>query len=191
MVEASKLAREARLAARNISNLEETPVVTKTAFQMYAENLYEKAGDFVDEEESQISLTKYGFLLNDEVASILQQVLEENLLSFELEDFQKLAIHAIGSMQNVVLVSPCGSGKMIISLLAILVLQKVLKIPDGVGVGCQPLTSIMEEKLKDSYIPTGTISMLGGLKSSFEDGDSEDDVVLSSPAEDFKNGKIK
>ena len=56
--------------------------VTKTAFQVYAENLYEKAGDLVDEEKSQISLTKYGFLLNDEVASILQQVLEENPLNF-------------------------------------------------------------------------------------------------------------
>ena len=79
-----KPAREARLAAWNISNLEETPIVTKTAFQMYAENLYEKAGDFVEEEQSQIYLTKYGFLLNNEGASILQQVLEENLLSFEL-----------------------------------------------------------------------------------------------------------
>ena len=123
---------------------------------IYGKMIDEKSGELVGEED-QISLRKHQFLLNDKVACILKGVLEENPLDFDLEDFQKIAIHALGSLQNVVLISPTGSGKMLVALLSILVLQKVLNIPDGVGVGCQPLSSIMEEKLKDSYIPTGTI----------------------------------
>ena len=159
--------------------------------EMYAQaqTLYESAGELVEEEEGQISLTRYSHLLNDNVASILEQVLVENPLPFELQDFQKLALHAIGNLQNVILITPTGSGKMVVSYLSILVLQKVLNVPCGVGVGTQPLSSIMEEKLKTPYIPTGTISMQGGLKSSIESED--EDVSLSASIEDFKNGNVK
>jgi hypothetical protein len=68
------------------------------------EVLYDEAGKLVDEEEDQISLSKYSYLLRDEVAIILEQVLEEKPLPFLLADFQKLAIHAIGSLQNVILI---------------------------------------------------------------------------------------
>ena len=70
----------------------------------YLDNQYEEAGKLVAEEENQISLTSHSHLLNDEVAIILQQVLEEHPLSFELQDFQKLALHSIGSMNNVILI---------------------------------------------------------------------------------------
>ena len=68
------------------------------------EVLYEEAGKLVAEEEDQISLSKYSYLLRDEIAIILEQVLEEKPLPFLLADFQKLAIHAIGSLQNVILI---------------------------------------------------------------------------------------
>jgi superfamily II DNA helicase RecQ len=154
------------------------------------DSLYDEAGELVTAEEDQISLTKYSHLLKDDVAIILAQVLEENPLPFQLADFQKIAIHAIGSMQNVILLSPTGSGKMAVAYLSILVLQKKLGIPSGVGVGTQPLSSIMNEKLKNPYITTGTISMQGNLKASTDD-DDEDDVTLSSSIGDFKDGTVK
>lgn len=69
------------------------------------------------------------------------------------------------------------------------VLQRVLEIPTGVGVGCQPLSSIMEEKLRAPYLRTGTISMKGDLKAG--GGDHEDNIELSASIEEFKNGKIQ
>ena len=78
---------------------------------------------------------------------------------------------------------------MIINYLAILVLQKVFDIPTGVGIGCQPLTSIMEEKLNTSYISTGVISMKGDLKAVDEEKDEA--VTLSASLDEFKTGKIK
>ena len=155
------------------------------------EEHYEKAGEItVAEEDHEISLIKHSKLLNDDVAIILNEVLVKNPLPFDLADFQKLALHAIGSMKNVVLISPTRSGKMLVAYLAILVLQKRLGISSGVGVGTQPLSAIMNEKVKNNFLSTGTISMQGCLQSSSEFADSEDDAVLSTSIDEFKSGNI-
>ena len=70
----------------------------------YSDSLYEEAGEMMEEEENPITLSKYSHLLNDEVATIIKSVLDENPLPFPLQDFQKLALHALGSKNNVILV---------------------------------------------------------------------------------------
>ena len=70
----------------------------------YSDDLYEEAGKMMEEEENPITLPKYSHLLNDEVATIITSVLDENPLPFPLQDFQKLALHALGSKNNVILV---------------------------------------------------------------------------------------
>jgi hypothetical protein len=163
----------------------------KSVLKDYANTLYYQAGDLVEEQEDEISLVRFSHLLSDKVALIINEVLAENPLPFQLQDFQLVALHALGSGQNVILVAPTGSGKMIVAYLAILVLQKALDVPEGVGVGCQPLSSIMEEKLKTPYISTGVISMKSDLKSSMSDSGEEDDLFLSDPVDDFKTGRVK
>ena len=49
-------------------------------------------------------------------------------------------------------------------------------------------SAIMEEKVKSTLIPTGVITMGGTLVTTTE---GHEDVLLSEPKEDFKNGKIK
>ena len=80
---------------------------------------YDMVGEVVEEEASQITLTKYNHLLRDEVGVAIEQVLNEHPLPYQLQDFQKLSLHALGSQKNVILISPTGSGKMIIAYLAI------------------------------------------------------------------------
>ena len=87
--------------------------------QKYLDSQYEQAGEIVEEEESQITIASNSHLLSDPVARILEQVLEEKPLGFVLQDFQKLCLHAIGSLKNVILLSPTGTGKMIVAYLAI------------------------------------------------------------------------
>ena len=128
-------------------------------------------------------------LLKDEVAHVIEEVLIEHPLPFELKDFQKLALHQIGSLNNVILVSPSGSGKMVVIYLAIFVLQKVLGVSDGVGIGCQPLSSIMNEKVGSKFIKSGTISMQGGLRTAEYEAD-ESQLALSSAKEEFMNGEL-
>ena len=86
---------------------------------MDVEELYELAGELVGAEDDQISLAKHNRLLSDEVAVILEQVLEEHPLPFQLAPFQKLAIHAIGSQKNVMLIAPTV---VVVAYLSILVL---------------------------------------------------------------------
>ena len=161
------------------------------SLKTYANSLYNQAGTLVEEQEDEISLVKYNYLLSDRVACIIKEVLTEHPLPYELQQFQMVALHALGSGQNVILQAPTGAGKMIVAYLAILVLQKTMNIPEGVGVGCQPLSSIMEEKLKSPYISTGVISMKGGLKSSLSESGEEEDIFLSEPVDDFKSGHLK
>ena len=73
-----------------------------------SEYLYDKAGDLVEEDAEEISLTQHQHLLNDSVAQIISEVLYENPLPFKLQDFQLLTLHCIGSLRNVVLISPTG-----------------------------------------------------------------------------------
>ena len=87
-------------------------------------------------------------MLSDRVHQALQLVLTEDVkLPFELTDFEKLSLHALGSSQNLILIAPTGSGKMMVIWLGSLLMRRVLEKPDGVTVGTQPLSVIMEEKL--------------------------------------------
>ena len=64
--------------------------------------------------EGKLTLEKNLHLLRDEFAHVIEDVLDEHLLPFKLKDFQKMALHQIGSLYNVILVSPNGSGKMVV-----------------------------------------------------------------------------
>ena len=81
--------------------------------QEEADQNYVEAGTLVDEPEDEISLTKYHHLLKDEIHSKIMEVLEETNVPFKLADFQLLSLHVLGSKQNLVLLSPTGSGKLL------------------------------------------------------------------------------
>ena len=82
------------------------------------------------EPEGKLTLEKNLHLLIDEVAHDIEEVLDEHLLSFKFKDFQKIALQQIGSLNNVILVSPNGAGKMVVIYLSIYVLQKVFRVSD-------------------------------------------------------------
>ena len=163
------------MMAEALCGSEPRPVVSK---ETAIEN-YNKAGELIPEDAEQITLEKYQHVLSDSVHLIIQEVLQEHHVPFKLQQFQMLTLHALGSLNNVVLLSPTGTGKMICVYLGIFVLQKVFKIKNGVGLGTMPISALMEEKLKSSLIQTGLISMSGDLKSSFQ----ESDAFLSDPIE--------
>ena len=154
------------------------------------EKVYGEVGQVASKMNEELTLEKNLHLLRDQVGHIIEQVLVENPLPFPLLDFQKLALHQIGSLNNVILVSPTGSGKMVVVYLAILVLRKVYEIQDGVGVGCQPLSSIMNEKLGTSYVRCGSISMKGSLRTGGDGEEDEDHMALTDSVDAFKNGEV-
>ena len=48
--------------------------------------------------------------------------------------------------KNVILVSPCGSGKLLVYYLDVHLLRKKFNLPNGVGICLQPLNNILYEK---------------------------------------------
>ena len=58
---------------------------------------------------------------------------------------------------------------MLVIQVAPLLLRKVFEIPGGVGVGTQPLSIIMEEKMGNPVVPTAVVTMRGKIKLDVED----------------------
>jgi Lhr-like helicase len=52
-------------------------------------------------------------MLSDHVHQKIMEVLSETNITLKLADFQLVSLHVLGNQQNLVLVSPTGSGKML------------------------------------------------------------------------------
>ena len=74
-------------------------------------------------------------------------------------------------------------------LLGTLLLKKILGKEDGVSVGTQPLSLLMEEKMNDKLVPTAVLTMEGELKGCFDD-DQGLEATLSSPEEEVLSGRF-
>ena len=146
---------------------------------------YDNAGVEVQEEPEGITVADNADLMDSATNSILDEILEGIKLPYIVADFQRVAINILGQMKSLVLVSPTGSGKMTIPLLASLVLRRKLGIPKGVVIVTQPLSSIMNEKLKNDVCEAAVLSMAGDLTTS-----EDDDASLSCNLQDLLKGKF-
>ena len=69
--------------------------------------------------------------------------------------------------------------------LGILLLRKVFGNETGVAVGTQPLSSIMEEKVRSEIVPTAVVTMKGNIKQNL---DENFNAQLSSPKDNLLKG---
>ena len=66
-------------------------------------------------------------------------------------------------------------------------LRKVLRKQTGVSIGTQPLSVIMEEKMRDKTFATAVVTMCGQVKQSLDDSG---EAVLSSPLDAILQGDV-
>ena len=151
----------------------------------HAQRNYANAGMEVIEEAETITVQKYQHLMDSRVNGVLDDVVGKLGLPYRLVEFQRVAINALGQGLNVVLVSPTGSGKMNVALLATLVLRQVLDIPNGITIVTLPLSSIMVDKLVNDICDAAVMSMSGDMTTNSEDNDA----ILSVSIEDLLSGK--
>ena len=151
-----------------------------------ADKNYENAGIEVDEEEENITVEKYADLIDGETDLILDEIVDKIQMRYRPAQFQRVAINTLGRLKNVVLISPTGSGKMNVPLLATLVLRERLGNPKGVCIVTQPLSSIMNEKVKNEICEAAVLSMSGELSTSISNGDEE--ASLSCHLQDLLDG---
>ena len=148
---------------------------------------YARAGTEVEEEPESITVGANTELIDPVTNAILDEIVEDIKLPYKVAEFQRVAINAVGQRKNLVLVSPTGSGKMNVPLLATLVLRQSLGIPKGIAIVTQPLSSIMNEKLKNDVCEAAVLSMAGDLTTC---QDEDEDASLSCNLQDLLDGKF-
>ena len=131
---------------------------------------------------------------SDEFAMIIKTVLELNddcEMSLYLHQYQ--ALHALAEGKDVLLISPCGSGKTRVLLNAPGVVKMGFELKTStksqenpLAIVCCPLTSIMEDKLKDQP-KAGMLSMSGSCQTGASD---KNKVSLSKSESEFMSGSL-
>ena len=144
------------------------------------------AGTEVEEEDDRITVANNLDMMSPEVDAILDKIVKDLGMPYMPAEFQRVAINALGEMKNVILVSPTGSGKMNVPLLATLILREKLKNFKGLGIITQPLSSIMNEKRNNGICEAAVLSMAGELTTSSE---SDDGANLSCGLHDLLDGR--
>ena len=99
--------------------------------QEQADKNYEAAGREVNEEEERIRIGDYQNEIDPDVDSKLDEIVARLKMPYLPANFQRVAINALVQLKNVVLISPTGSGKMNVPLLASLLLREQLDKPNG------------------------------------------------------------
>jgi hypothetical protein len=133
---------------------------------------------------------------SDKYAEVVKQALEQNGdIETELYLHQYQALYALAEGKDVILSSPCGSGKTRVLENTPLVAKLGFELSvDGgtvdekpVGIICCTLTAIIEDKIKDDP-NSGMISMYGSCQTG---GSSEKDKgMLSKSESEFLFGQI-
>ena len=150
-----------------------------------AYEIYQKSGNLVKSMKTALKVYPQKQIFNKSIQDLITEVKYELKLPYELNDVQLEALHAIGNGHDVLVNSPCGSGKMNIFYAGVLLLRKIKKMPKGVGIILEPLVAISEEKRKKNPpLPVMFMDMKGNCRASENINISED------LAQDVENGKI-
>ena len=155
-----------------------------TVSEQTAANLYRIAGTEETEVNNEMTVLPKPHVISSLEEQLISQTKTELNISFELDNFQVQALIAIQNNQNVVLLSPCGSGKLLVYYMAVHIMRKKLNLPKGLGLCLQPLNNILTEKTNsDPPIPTAYLTMSGeGMKA--------DNVSLSHSLDEITRGDI-
>ena len=127
-----------------------------------ADQLYGVAGEEEVEVESEVVAHpfRHSLLLSEELA--ISKAAKDLNIPFVLDAFQVQSIVGLLNGRNVVLVAPCGSGKLLVFQVAVHLLRKKHNMCSGVGVCLQPLNSILFEKTNSNPpIKTAFLTMTG------------------------------
>ena len=113
--------------------------------QSAACTLYNTAGTEETEVNSDMTVFPSPHALSTEEEQLIFKVKEDLGVKHDLDSFQVQSLVALQHGENVVLVSPCGSGKLLVFYMAVKLLRLKFNLPNGIGVCLQPLNNILWE----------------------------------------------
>ena len=114
--------------------------------QKKASELYDMAGVEEPEIKSDVVVLPSPHILTTNDERMVTQAKMELSVHHDLDHFQVQACVALLNGNNVVLMAPCGSGKLLVFYLAVNILREKYNLTNGVGICLQPLKNILSEK---------------------------------------------
>ena len=132
-----------------------------------AQEIYLKSGTLIRSVKTTLNVFPQKQVFRKTIQILIDEVKADMKLSYDFNDVQMEALHAIGNGRDVFVNSPCGSGKMNIFFAGVLLLRKVKNMPKGVGIILEPLVAISEEKRKKNPpLPVMFLDRKGNIKVS-------------------------
>ena len=154
--------------------------------QNTARAIYNMSGTVVNSVDGQLTVDPTPVVIKDDDSIIIEEVRNEMKVPYEFNDVQKNALHALLNGKNVVVNSPCGSGKLSIFTAGVLGLRKKRNNHKLFGIILEPLVAISEEKRKGNPpVSVAFIDLKGHSKVSDNTLNVTDDIV-----KDIEEGKI-
>ena len=149
-----------------------------------ADILYDSAGSEETEENNPMSVHPSPHMLTTREEQLIYEAKEKLSIPHDLDSFQDQALVALLNRRNVILISPCGSGKLLVFHLGVYLMRQSLSLPNGVGICLEPLNNILCEKTNNNPpLKTAYLTMSG-------DAVKEGNASLSQPLDDILSGEI-
>ena len=174
---------------RNIENELDRQILVSKGYEIPisegdAKNLYELAGSEQPEETNEVFILPSPHLLNTWEEQMISRAKHHLSVPYDLDKFQVQALVALLNGRNVILIAPCGSGKLLVFYMAVHLLRIKFNKPNGVGLCLQPLNNILLEKTNgDPPIKTAYLTMTGDCVKS-------GNTKLSHPVDEIRSGEI-
>ena len=149
-----------------------------------ANSLYCQAGTEEPEVLNETVVLPTPHMLTTTEEEMIRETAREISVAFLLDNFQVQSLVALLNNRNVVVIAPCGSGKLLIFQMAVNLLRKKHNLPNGVGICLQPLNNILFEKTNNNPpLKTAYLTLTGDAVKS-------ENVHLSSSLEEILTGEI-
>jgi superfamily II DNA helicase RecQ len=168
--------------------VEEEEEIELAISRKHAKQNYNFAGTLMKEEKEKVEVEDFKEIMDERVDGILDQIDAKLGLPYKTAPFQRIALNCMGTKRSVVVVVECGAGKMDIALKGSLLMREVDQQPDGVTIVLQPLTSLMQEKMKNKIANVAVLSMAQQLTVMAEDS-ADNSAVLSCTLEQLVSGQ--
>ena len=166
------------------------PAFEMKKIQDAAEKIWNHAGQVVDIQAAQNYTYEGSSELDPSVTALLEDILKDDLgVSFQLKDYQNVTIQAMAKFKDVIVISPPGSGKSLATYAGASLLRKLHNKPAGVVLHLVPYNSIILDKVKNPWLPTGFV-MMGGKTGTEEVGIDDGDVESNFNLQDLEEGKL-
>ena len=146
--------------------------------------LYNKVGFEEEEKASMMSVLPSLHTLSTFEEQCILKAKTDLSIHHDIDKFQVQALVSLLRGENVVLISPCGSGKLLVFHMSVYLLREWMNIPNGVGLCLQPLINILTEKTNSNpLVKTAYLTMTG-------DAVQAGNALLSHSLEEISSGEI-